>query len=446
METANMTGPKQQPTQPQTNRSARNAVKFLVFSILGILVYFAPVAYQGSTSIPIDVIVSWISETLPSVVPVYALLLIAAGAIYPFVTKTWNESKFEIAFTVFKVLGLIAAVLIYFNWGPAWMMEAHMGTFLFYDLITFVSLIVPIGGIFLAILIGYGLLDFIGVLFQNIMRPIWKTPGRSALNALTSRATLVPVYLLTNREFKDGKYTVREAAIIVTGFITVEATFMVIIAKTLDIMNHFYLYFLVTMVITYVVTAITARIWPLSKMSEEYFEGKGAPEETIKGHYFATAWNKALDIAGSAPPLGRSIWQYFKEAVILVMAVLPAILSIGLIGLVLAEYTPVFDYIAYIFYPLTALLQVPDAMLAAKAASLGITEILLPAILVMEAGLVTKFVIGVVSVSSILFFSTTIPCILATDIPIRIRDLLVIWFERTVLSFILAVPIAFLLF
>jgi len=431
---------------PKVVPGSRNAVKFIAFSLIGILVYFAPVPFHGTTSIPIDVIVSWILETLPGVVPVYALLLIAAGAVYPFVTKTWNENGFEVAFTILKVLGLIAAVLIYFELGPEWMLAEHMGTFLFHDLIAFVSLIVPVGGIFLAVLIGYGLLDFIGVLFRNIMRPIWKTPGRSALNALTSRATLVPVYVMTNREFKDGKYTVREAAIIVTGFITVEATFMVVIAKTLDIMDHFYVYFLVTMLITYAVTAITARIWPLNRMSDEYFEGKGAPEEEIAGSYFRAAWNKALEVAGGAPPLGRSIWRYFREAMILAMAVLPAILSIGLIGLVLAEYTPVFDYIAYLFYPLTWILQLPDAMLAAKAASIGITEILLPSILVMVADLITRFVIGIVSVSSILFFSTTIPCILATDIPIRLRDLLVIWLERTVLSFVLAVPAAYLLF
>src|SRR5699024_3272952 len=131
-------------------------------------------------------------------------------------------------------------------------------------------LIVPIGGIFLAFLLEYGLLEFMGVLFQRIMRPLWKVPGRSAVNALASRvASLVLVYLMTDKEYREGRYTVKEAVIIATGFITVEATFMVIIAKTVDIMNFFYLFFIISMIVTFIVTMITARIWPISRLSEK---------------------------------------------------------------------------------------------------------------------------------------------------------------------------------
>jgi nucleoside recognition membrane protein YjiH len=69
----------------------------------------------------------------------------------------------------------------------------------------------------------------------------------------------------------------------------------------------------------------------------------------------------------------------------------------------------------------------------------------LPALLVAEAALVTKFVIGVVSVASILFFSASIPCVLSTDIPISLPKLVFIWFQRTILALILTTPIAYLL-
>jgi nucleoside recognition membrane protein YjiH len=90
--------------------------------------------------------------------------------------------------------------------------------------------------------------------------------------------------------------------------------------------------------------------------------------------------------------------------------------------------------------------QLPEPLLAAKASAVGIAEMFLPALLVAEAALVTKFVIGVVSVSAIIFFSALVPCILSTDIPISIPQLLAIWVERTILTILLASPIAFLLF
>lgn len=85
-------------------------------------------------------------------------------------------------------------------------------------------------------------------------------------------------------------------------------------------------------------------------------------------------------------------------------------------------------------------------MLTAKALSLSIAEMLIPALLVTQAATVTKFIVAVVSISAILFFSVVIPAILSTDIPLSIRQMIIIWFERVVLTLILVTPIAFLLF
>ena len=125
------------------------------------------------------------------------------------------------------------------------------------------------------------------------------------------------------------------------------------------------------------------------------------------------------------------------------MSILPSILSVGLISLVLAEYTSVFKYL---FYPFSWALQIPEPFLAAKASAIGIAEMFLPALLVVDAPLVTKFIIAVVSVSSILFFSAAIPCIsYQPKVPISITKLIVIRFERTLISLIITAPIAILL-
>ena len=85
-------------------------------------------------------------------------------------------------------------------------------------------------------------------------------------------------------------------------------------------------------------------------------------------------------------------------------------------------------------------------MQAAKAMAAGLAEMFLPAILLKEAAMETKFVAAVVAVSQVLFFSASVPCILATSIPLGVRDLLVIWFQRTALSILLTAPIAWLVF
>ena len=84
--------------------------------------------------------------------------------------------------------------------------------------------------------------------------------------------------------------------------------------------------------------------------------------------------------------------------------------------------------------------------MAGKAAAMSLPEMFLPALLIAKTATpLLKFVIAVVSISEILFFSASIPCILGTDIPIKLRDIIIIWFERVVLSIVITIPIAMML-
>src|SRR5690625_1427850 len=423
-----------------------NVVKFFLLSLIGIFTFFIPIKINGERTIPLDHIVTFIGDTFSTAVPYYILIVVLLGAIYPFYNQTWNKNIVEVVLSIFKILGAIVTFLLVFNIGPNWLSDPDMGPYLFDNLVTSVGLILPIGAVFLALLVGYGLLEFVGVFLQPVMRPIWKTPGRSAIDAVASFVGSYALGLLiTNRLYKEGKYNVKEATIIATGFSTVSVTFMVIIARTLDLMHILNLYFWVTLIVTFLVTAITVRIWPIRGTSEKYFEDQGDPEEIIKESRFKVAIDEAIKATKQAPVLYKNIWINVRDGVLMAAATLPSILSVGLLGLVLAEFTITFDILGYIFLPFTWIMQVPEPMLAAKAASMEIAEMFLPALLVVDAPLITKFVIATVSVSAILFFSATIPVILSTDIPISVPKLMIIWIERTILTIIIVTPIAFLL-
>ena len=83
-------------------------------------------------------------------------------------------------------------------------------------------------------------------------------------------------------------------------------------------------------------------------------------------------------------------------------------------------------------------------MRVAGALASGLAEMFLPVVLLKDADGLVRFTAGVVSVSSILFLSASIPCMLATRIPLRLRDLLLVWGQRSLLSLLLAVPIGWL--
>jgi nucleoside recognition membrane protein YjiH len=415
--------------------------KLGIYSLVGILFFFVPVKINQTSTILLDHIVSFLRGNYPESTALYAALIILLGGIFPFYKGTWRRSNTQTIFSLLKLGGIIIGLMAYFSVGPDFLFEKDMLPFLFNKLVIPVGLIVPIGAIFLAFLISYGLLELIGVLAQPIMRPLFKTPGKSAIDALASFVGSYSIGLLiTNRVYKSGQYSAKEAAIIATGFSTVSVTFMVIVAKTLGLMDIWNLFFWSTLAITFVVTAITVRLPPLSKMDDG---SSRLAHESFSHSRFRQALIKGYSVTRSAPPLALSIRRNVIEGLLMAMSILPSIMSVGFLGLVLAKFTPVFDWLGYLFYPFTALVQLPTPLDVARASATGLAEMFLPALLMADGAVAAKFVVGSVSISSILFFSASIPCILSTQIPLTIKQMLIIWYQRVALSIILAAPVAF---
>lgn len=431
-----------------TNVKAKGLWRFFVYSAIGAIVFFLPVTYKGKSSIPLDHMVTIVREALPGAIPWLILALAVYGTYRSIATKAWRESGLKAFFTVANVVGLVIAFLMVIDKLPWVLGEKDLVPFLWNSIAIPVGLIVPIGAAFLALLIGYGFLEYVGVLMQPIMRPLWKTPGRSAVDAV---ASFVGSYslgiLITDRIYQEGGYTARESAIIATGFSTVSAAFMVIVAKALGIMDKWTMFFLVSLVVTFLVTMITVRLPPLRTIPDEYFEGSTpSPEQPVTEARFKAAWNEAKAQLNRAPSLPENIARNLIDGLRLSGAIVPSIMSIGLGGLLLARFTPIFDWIGYLFYPFAWVVQLPEPLLAGKASAMGIAEMFLPATAVADQeSIVLRFVIGVVSVSAIIFFSALVPCILATKIPLKLSHMVVIWFERVALTILITTPIAHLL-
>ena len=422
--------------------------RLVVYSGIGIFMFFVPVTFAGESAIPLDHLVTLIQSGLGPALPYVIWLIIAAGTVLPFATGRWRSTRVQFVFALLNIVGLVAASMVVLEVGPAWFLDEDLAPFLFDSVAVNVGLLVPVGAIFLALLVGYGLMDFVGVLLQPVMRPVWRTPGRSAVDAAASFVGSYSLGLLiTDRVYRSGTYTGREAAIIAVGFSTVSVTFMVVIANTLDLMGIWLTYFFLTFFVTYAVTAVVVRIPPLSRVPDAPFPGAAPqPEEEVTGHRIRHAWGKAKETLGAAPSLPRNIWTNFSDGLRMSMAILPSIMSVGTLGLILERFTPVFDLLAYVFLPFTWLVRLSDPELAARAVSVGIAEVFLPA--TVAAGhedLVLRLVVGVVSVSAIVFFSALVPCVLATKIPLAVGQLVVIWFQRVILSILIAGPLAYLL-
>ena len=418
-------------------------LRLIIYSSIGIVVFFAPISIGGKTSIPLDHIITSLRDLSPSVARGYALLVVSIGGL----SAVLKRDQIFRLLSVFRLLGLLFSFMYIFSLGPEWFLQEEMAPFLFENLVIPVSMIIPLGGFFLAFLVEFGLLEFVGVLLEPVMRRIWKTPGRSAIDAIASFVGSYSLGLLiTDRMYREGLYSPREAAIIATGFSTVSATFMVVVAQTCGLMQYWNSYFWSTLFVTFLVTAISVRIPPLSwKVNARQFAHL-EKRPSIGSERIRRAWKEGLAKAHRAPSLKAVTREHTRAGFRMAVNVVPIIMSVGLVGLYLAKHTPVFDAAAYFLWPWIAMMNRPEALPIAKAAALGIVEMFLPALVSTELSLPARFVIGVQSVSAILFLSASIPCILSTSIPITVAEMILLWFQRTILSLILAGLLARIIF
>ncbi len=226
------------------------------------------------------------------------------------------------------------------------------------------------------------------------------------------------------------------------GFSTVSATFMVIVAKTLGFMDRWTMFFLSALIITFVTSAIVCRLYPLRKIKNSYYNEINNADNEKRGNkgLLKTAVNEALKTAEKAPQIHRSLLKNFKDGMLIIFRLAPLMVSIATIAFLLVYNTQLFDFLGYIFYPILKLMQVPDTMLVSKAAALAAAEMFTPAAIVSSVGAseLARYVTGMISISSIIFFAGPISVILATEVQISIKDLLLVFLERVYIIIILA--------
>ena len=404
------------------------AARFVSSLVLGFGFFLMPIPVGDRFTVPFDVVVQWIVGGWPRLVGLYCVALIAVGAASS--RKALRETP---VIATVRMLALPLAIVYLAGVGPSVLLQPAMRDLMWTTLAFSVGVIVPIGAALLVLFVEYGVLDFIGTLMRPVMRPLFRLPGRSALDSLTSWVGSYSVGLyLTRKLLEDGFYTRREAYTIVTCFSTVSIGFVAVVAQTLGLLHVFPLIFGTYFVTVYVLTVVFSRIWPVARTPDDYV-GEAKPEVAEQEGLVRAAWRRALERAERGTPFAATVRRGFLDGLTLSTTVLGGILVVGTTALLLARETPLFDWLARPLVPVLDALGIPDAAMVAPATIVGIAEMYIPALLVRDASVQARFFVAVLSISQLIFFSAVGPMMIDMfrKVPIRAVELIAIFSMRT---------------
>lgn len=437
--------------------------KFILPSIVGIFLFIVPIKYNGSVTLPIAFLANWLSNVLAESLPVITVSIFVVIVLFTILTKVikpalimkneFFKGLFDVRpiWIIARIFSMIFAVLTLFEWGPAFIWSENTGAIALYDLSAFLLVIFLFAGLFLPLLLDFGLLEFFGALMTKIMRPLFTLPGRSAIDSLASWIGDGTIgVLLTSKQYEQGYYTKREAAVIGTTFSLVSITFSIVILSYVDL-EHLFLQYYLTIIVTGLACAIIMpRIPPLSRKPDTYYEPVGKQvDESIPEGISTVQWG--LRLATMRARLNNGIATIFKNGVKNVLdmwiSVIPIVMTIATLANILSEYTSIFTYLGAPFVPILSLLQIPEAAAAAQTMVIGFADMLLPAIIgngVVESEF-TKFIIASVSVTQLIYMSEVGALLLSSKLPVKFVDLVIIFFERTLISLPIIVLMAHIL-
>lgn len=438
-------------------------IKFIIPSLLGIFLFMTPLKTADGFTIPVAFLANMIEAKLSNYLSFIMLVIIVLTAIITIVMKVIGKDRLKgrdfiqrlflvnTFWTIVRILAAIFAVMVYFQLGSEIIYGDSTGNQLLGDLLHVLFSIFLFAGLFLPLLTNFGLLELIGTFMTNIMRPIFKLPGRSSVDAFASWIGDGTIgVLLTSKQYEDGFYTKREATVIGTTFSIVSITFSLVIISEMNLSHMFLPFYLTILIAGFIAAIIMPRIPPLSRKPDTYIdESQDHIDESIPKGYNALTYGyeQALERGKKE----TSFKNFFKEGIQNIldmwMGVAPVVMTFGIIALIIAENTPVFQWLGAPFIPILQVMQVPEAVEASQTILIGFADMFLPAIIGSSiTSEMTRFIIAALSVTQLIYMSEVGGLLLGTKIPVSFKDLVVIFLLRTVITLPVIVLIAHILF
>jgi nucleoside recognition membrane protein YjiH len=430
----------------------RNWLTLLVPSLLGVFLFMTPIPAEKGLTIPVAVMASHLKVAVGSWMPYLLAFIVTVSAGVTLLVKAMKPKAIAAgSFTgklfspgwgwvLVRLLGAVYLLLVLTGTGPEFVTSKATGALVLHDLMPVLFSVFVFAGLLLPLLLNFGLLEMIGTLMTKVMRPIFRLPGRSAVDCIASWIGDGSVgILLTSKQYEAGFYTAREAAVIGTTFSAVSITFCIVVLGQVRL-EHMFLPFYAAICTAGLVAAIVLPyLPPLRNKPDTYIDGydhmRAEGGQFAQKSVFGRALAHGLHRASQATGVKATLREGVEAVIDMVFGVLPVIMAVGTTALIIAEHTPVFSILGAPFVPLLELLQIPYAEQASKSVMVGFADMFVPSILVSEVpSEMTRFVIAALSVTQLIYMSEVGALLLGSKIPVTLWDLFLLFILRTLIT------------
>jgi nucleoside recognition membrane protein YjiH len=428
----------------------KNSLRFLLPSLAGILAFLTPLRWDGQLTIGIDILKALFKTLLGiHVLQIVVGILVVTSILTVLSTvfkvgwiqqhKKWKELfDVPLAWLALRVLGTVFGLMYLFQFGPELLISEQIGGAVFVGIGVEVLPIYFFACLLMPLLTDFGFMEFVGTLARPVFRRVFRLPGRSAIDAVTSFVGSASIGLLiTISQYNNGSYTARQACTIATNFSVVAIPFALVVASVAGIGHLFVSWYGFVVLACLLAAMITSRLPPLSNKARTYVSGTpdyGPDTSKNSQNLFSEAWERAMDRAASSPGIRDYFAISIGNMMFFMFSVMAAAMALATMAALITFHTPVFTWLSYPFITILELARLPEAAAASPALFSGFLDQYIPAIV--AAGIeseVTSFVLAGLAICQLIYMSEVGVIILRSSLPLSLADLVLIFILRTVI-------------
>ncbi|MEM9737522.1 MAG: YjiH family protein [Bacteroidota bacterium] len=445
-----------------TSNQKLSILRFLIPSFCGILLFLVPCSIGSNYMVIITflsrLILYLVHDYLPYILLSFfwgvALLTLWVIFVKPAWTikSPWIRENFVVGqlSLLLRILSALWVSLVFFQVGPQVIIRETTGRFVLYKLLPTLLINMVVSAFFLPFLLDFGLLEFIGTLIEPIMRPLFRLPGRAAINCLVAWIGDGSVgTFIAMQEYKKKYYNDQEVSIIVTSFSAVSITFCLSMLAQVHLENYFLAFYGTVILSSLLAALILPRIPPLSwKNSQPITPTHATP---IEKEAVASRWQRAIleakQKAAQQSSLSIISLSNFKKMTGMITSLFPSIMIIGGASLVVANYTSFFSILGRPFIFILDLLRIPESAAVAKVIFVGFADMFIPAVMIAHvSNPMTRFIVVCLAVSQLVYLSELGALLIGSRSPLNFWDILLIFLLRTLITLPIIVLFAHYIF
>lgn len=404
------------------------ALKSLIYSIIGLIIFFIPIKLNGQTQTIIYHISYKLQSDARPLLELCIVLYTTLGCLKSIFSHKDKKNSIKKIFLYVRLLSILIIINIFYGKSTIIFLDDNV-LLLINEVILNIATILPISAVFMPFILEYGLLDIVESYSQKTMKKLFKLSGKSIVNILVYLfVDSFSGFFMTNKLYKSGKLREVEACTIMLNFSIISLPMSMYISKELDINRLDFI--IVSIFIAIVMNIILCRIYPLNKKKKSYYTKTGYKETIHKDNKFQKGLDKYLNNK-ETKSIFLHILNNVEESIKIAMELIPNIIIILYIGNALINMDIIIEILKYIINPLSQMLKIPSINEFNEfCINLFYNNIIAIDILNQNIQYSTRFLIGIVSLLTCTSLTSNIIYASNTEIKITKIEFIISYIER----------------